>query len=41
MEKEPWLLKTIQDTKTQAELHDVFDFMLNEAEIDFRVDLEK
>ena len=27
--------------KTQAELHDVFDFMLNEAEIDFRVDLEK
>lgn len=41
MEKNRGFLKTIQDTKTQAELHDVFDFMLNEAEIDFRVDLEK
>ena len=41
MEKNRGFLKTIQDTKTQAELHDVFDSMLNEAEIDFRVDLEK
>ena len=41
MEKNSGFLKSISDTKTQAELHDVFDFMLNEAEIDFRVDLEK
>ncbi|MDN6749691.1 MAG: site-specific DNA-methyltransferase, partial [Staphylococcus equorum] len=41
MEKNRGFLKTIQDAKTQAELHGVFDFMLNEAEIDFRVDLEK
>ncbi len=40
MEKNRGFLKSIQDAKTQAELHDVFDFMLKEAEIDFRVDLE-
>lgn len=41
MEKNRGFLKSIQDAKTQTELHNVFDFMLNEAEIDFRVDLEK
>lgn len=41
MEKNRGFLKSIRDAKTQAELHDVFDFMLKEAEIDFRVDLEK
>ncbi|KPH73851.1 MULTISPECIES: site-specific DNA-methyltransferase [Bacillaceae] len=40
MEKNRGFLKSIRDTKTQAELHSVFDFMLKEAEIDFRVDLE-
>nr|AQW34726.1 type III restriction endonuclease subunit M [Mammaliicoccus sciuri]AQW34740.1 type III restriction endonuclease subunit M [Mammaliicoccus sciuri] len=40
MEKNRGFLKSIQDAETQTELHNVFDFMLNEAEIDFRVDLE-
>src|SRR5690606_18825570 len=40
MEKNRGFLKSIRDAKTQDELHDVFDFMLKEAEIDFRVDLE-
>src|SRR5699024_4941822 len=40
MEKNRGFLKSIQDAKTQTELHEVFDFMLNEAEIDFRIDLE-
>lgn len=41
MEKNRGFLKSIQDAKTQTELQEVFDFMLNESEIDFRVDLEK
>lgn len=40
MEKNRGFLKSIQDAKTQTELHNIFDFMLKEAEIDFRVDLE-
>jgi adenine-specific DNA-methyltransferase len=40
MEKNRGFLKSIQNAETKAELHDVFDFMLEEAEIDFRVDLE-
>jgi len=40
MEKNRGFLKSIKNAKTQAELHEVFDFMLKEAEIDFRVDLE-
>src|SRR5690625_1105707 len=41
MEKNRGFLKAIRDAETQSELHQVFDFMLEEAEIDFRVDLEK
>jgi len=41
MEKNRGFLKSIQNAKTLAELQDVLDFMLEEAEIDFRVDLEK
>lgn len=41
MEKNRGFLKSIQDAKTQTKLHEVFDFILNEAEIDFRIDLEK
>src|SRR5699024_771088 len=40
MEKNRGFLKSILDAKTQKELHDVFEFMLEKAEIDFRVDLE-
>src|SRR5699024_7767891 len=40
MEKNRGFLKSILDAKTQTELNDVFEFMLKEAEIDFRVDLE-
>lgn len=40
MEKNRGFLKSIRDAKTQNELHELFDFMLEEAEIDFRVDLE-
>ncbi|USD79320.1 site-specific DNA-methyltransferase [Bacillus safensis] len=40
MEKNRGFLKSIRDARTQTELHEVFDFMLKEAEIDFRVDLE-
>lgn len=40
MEKNRGFLKAIRDAETQTELHKVFDFMLKEAEIDFRVDLE-
>ncbi|WP_217587476.1 site-specific DNA-methyltransferase [Lentibacillus saliphilus] len=40
MEKNRGFLKSIRNAETQIELHDVFDFMLKEAEIDFRVDLE-
>ncbi|MDI3409651.1 site-specific DNA-methyltransferase [Bacillus sonorensis] len=41
MEKNRGFLKSIRDARTQTELHEVFDFMVKEAEIDFRVDLEK
>src|SRR5699024_6068797 len=41
MEKNRGFLKSIRDAKTQTDLQDVFEFMLEEAEIDFRVDLEK
>lgn len=40
MEKNRGFLKSIQNAETQTELHDVFTFLLEEAEIDFRVDLE-
>lgn len=40
MEKNRGFLKSIQNAETQTELHEVFEFMLDEAEIDFRVDLE-
>lgn len=40
MEKNRGFLKTIQDTETQTDLDGVFKFMLEEAEIDFRVNLE-
>ncbi|HLR65528.1 MAG TPA: site-specific DNA-methyltransferase [Virgibacillus sp.] len=40
MEKNRGFLKSIRDAETKTELHDVFDFMLKDAEIDFRVDLE-
>ncbi|MED4967790.1 site-specific DNA-methyltransferase [Heyndrickxia coagulans] len=41
MEKNQGFLKAIRDAKTPADLRKVFNFMLEEAEIDFRVDLEK
>ena len=41
MEKNQGFLKAIRDAKTPADLRKVFDFMLEEADIDFRVDLEK
>ena len=41
MEKNRGFLKSIRDAKNQNELHSVFQFMLKEAEIDFRVDLEQ
>lgn len=41
MEKNKELITCIQDAKNQLELNKVFEFMFNEAEIDFRVDLEK
>lgn len=40
MEKNRGFLKSIRDAETQTELHEVLGFMLKEAEIDFRVDLE-
>src|SRR5699024_1365920 len=41
MEKNRGFLTSIQNAETTAELQDVFTFMLEEAEIDFRVDLEE
>ena len=41
MEKNRGFLKSIRDAKNQNELQSIFQFMLEEAEIDFRVDLEK
>ncbi|WP_201261523.1 site-specific DNA-methyltransferase [Metalysinibacillus jejuensis] len=41
MEKNRGFLTSIQNAETTTELQDVFTFMLEEAEIDFRVDLEK
>jgi len=41
MEKNRGFLKSIQDAETQTDVQKLFDFMLEEAEIDFRVDLEK
>lgn len=40
MEKNSGFLKSIRDAETQTALHKVLDFMLEEAEIDFRIDLE-
>src|SRR5690625_2996435 len=41
MEKNRGFLQSIRDAKTQTDLQNIFEFMLEEAEIDFRVDLEK
>lgn len=41
MEKNRGFLKAIQDAKTQTDLNGLLEFMLEEAEIDFRVDLEE
>jgi adenine-specific DNA-methyltransferase len=41
MEKNRGFIKSIRDASTATELGVVFDFMLEEAEIDFKVDLEK
>lgn len=41
MEKNRGFLKSIQNAETQVDLNKVFEFMINEAEIDFRVDLDK
>src|SRR5699024_5664641 len=41
MEKNRGFLNSIRNAKTQTDVQDVFEFMLEEAEIDFRVDLEK
>lgn len=41
MEKNRGFLKSIHHAKDKNELYDIFQFMLEEAEIDFRVDLEK
>ncbi|WP_214735323.1 site-specific DNA-methyltransferase [Exiguobacterium sp. s154] len=41
MEKNRGFLNSIRDAENQSTLHKVFDFMLKEAEIDFKVDLEK
>lgn len=41
MEKNRGFLQMIRDAEDHNELQKVFDFMLEEAEIDFRVDLEK
>src|SRR5699024_4126776 len=40
MEKNRGFLESIRDAKTQTDLQDTLEFMLKEAEIDFRVDLE-
>lgn len=40
MEKNRGFLTAVQNTKTTTEVQEVFTFMLEEAEIDFRVDLE-
>lgn len=40
MEKNRGFLRAVQEAKTTTDLHKVFDFMLKEAEIDFRIDLE-
>jgi adenine-specific DNA-methyltransferase len=41
MEKNRGFLKSIRDAKNKNDLRKVFEFMLKEAEIDFKVDLEK
>lgn len=40
MEKNRGFLKTIQNAETQTEVQSLFEFMLEDAEIDFRIDLE-
>ena len=40
MEKNRGFINSIRDAETTTELREVFTFMLEEAEIDFRVDLE-
>lgn len=41
MEKNRGFIESIRNAKNQNELDEVFTFLLEEAEIDFRVDLEK
>ena len=41
MEKNRGFIESIRNAKNQNELWEVFNFMLAEAEIDFRIDLEK
>lgn len=41
VEKNRGFLNSIRDAENQSELRKAFDFMLKEAEIDFKVDLEK
>lgn len=41
MEKNRGFLKEIEEAENQNELRKIFEFMLNVAEIDFKVDLEK
>ena len=41
MEKNRGFIKSIINTENQNELSKVFNFMLKEAEIDFKIDLEK
>ncbi len=40
MEKNRGFLKSIRDAETQTDLHSLLEFMLEEAEIDFRIDLD-
>ncbi|TDM32124.1 site-specific DNA-methyltransferase [Macrococcoides canis] len=41
MEKNRGFLKAIENSETQGELFKVFEFMINESDIDFKIDLEK
>lgn len=41
MEKNRGFLKSIKGAKNQNELREIFNFMIEEAEIDFKIDLEK
>src|SRR5699024_9496612 len=41
MEKNRGFLKSVQNAETISDVQDIFEFMLEEAEIDFRADLEE